>query len=70
MCPVTVSCVTEVSISPDKRKMYVTANIKEGDVYTVNDIKLTGALILKEEDLRKLVRIKVGDLFSRKLVVV
>jgi len=59
---------TEVSISPDKRKMYVTANIKEGEVYTVNDIKLTGALILKEEDLRKLVQIKVGDLFSRKLV--
>jgi outer membrane protein insertion porin family len=56
---------TEVSISPDKRKMYITANIKEGDVYTVNDIKLTGNLVLKEEDLRALMQIKVGDLFSR-----
>jgi len=59
---------TQVSISPDKRKMYVTANIKEGEVYTVNDIKLTGALILPEDDLRKLLQIKVGDLFSRKKV--
>ncbi len=59
---------TEVSISPDKRKMYVTANIKEGEVYTVSDIKLTGALILSEDDLRKLLQIKVGDLFSRKKV--
>jgi outer membrane protein insertion porin family len=59
---------TQVSISPDKRKMYVTANIKEGEVYTVSDIKLTGALILPEDDLRKLLQIKVGDLFSRKKV--
>ena len=59
---------TQVSISPDKRKMYVTANIKEGEIYTVNDIKLTGSLILKEEDLRKLLQIKVGDLFSRRKV--
>jgi outer membrane protein insertion porin family len=59
---------TQVSISPDKRKMYVTAAIKEGEVYTVSDIKLTGALILNEDDLRKLLQIKVGDLFSRKQV--
>jgi outer membrane protein insertion porin family len=59
---------TEVSISPDKRKMYVTAAIREGEVYTVSDIKLTGALILKEDDLRKLIQIKPGDLFSREKV--
>jgi outer membrane protein insertion porin family len=59
---------TQVSISPDKRKMYVTAAIREGEVYKVSDIKLTGALILKEEDLRKLIQIKPGDLFSREKV--
>ena len=59
---------TEVSISPDKRKMYVTANIKEGEIYTVSDIKLTGAIVLKEEDLRNLLQIKVGELFSRNKV--
>ena len=59
---------TQVGISPDKRKMYVTANIKEGDVYTVTDVKLTGALILDEADLRKLLQIKTGDVFSRKKI--
>ncbi|GAA0722695.1 outer membrane protein assembly factor BamA [Dokdonella soli] len=59
---------TQVSISPDKRKMYVTANIKEGEIYKVTDIKLTGALVLKEEDLRRLLQIKAGDVFSRKKI--
>jgi outer membrane protein insertion porin family len=59
---------TQVGISPDKRKMYITANIKEGEVYKVNDVKLTGSLILKEEDLHKLVQLKTGDEFSRKKI--
>ena len=59
---------TQVGISPDKRKMYVTANITEGEVYKVTDIKLTGQLILKEDDLRKLLQIKPGEVFSRKKI--
>ena len=59
---------TQVSMSPDKRKMYVVANIKEGEVYSVTDIKLTGDLILKDEDLRKLLQIKSGEIFSRRKV--
>jgi outer membrane protein insertion porin family len=59
---------TQVSMSPDKRKMYVVANIKEGEVYTVTDIKLTGDLILKDEDLRKQLSIKSGEIFSRRKV--
>ena len=52
---------TQVSISPDKRKIYVTAAIKEGEIYTVSDIKLTGALILNEDDLRKLLQIQLKE---------
>ena len=59
---------TQVSISPDKRNMYVTASIKEGEVYKVNDVKLTGTLVLREEDLRKLIQIKPGEVFSRRKV--
>ncbi len=59
---------TQVSISPDKRKIYVSASIKEGEVYKINDIKLTGTLVLREEDLRKLLQVKAGDVFSRKKV--
>jgi len=59
---------TQVSISPDKRKIYFTANIKEGEIYKVTDIKLTGNLVLKEEELRKLLQIKPGDVFSRRKI--
>ena len=59
---------TQVAISPDKRKMYVSANIKEGEIYTVSDIKLTGNLVLDEADLRKLITIKTGEVFSRRKV--
>ena len=59
---------TQVAISPDKRKMFVSANIKEGEIYTVSDIKLTGNLVLEEADLRKLITIKTGEVFSRRKV--
>jgi len=56
---------TQVSISPDKRAMYVDASVKEGEVYSVSDVKLLGDLILPEESMRKLVFIKAGDVFNR-----
>ena len=59
---------TQVSMSPDKRKMYVVANVEEGDIFTVTDIKFTGDLILNEEDLRKQLSIHSGELFSRRKV--
>ncbi|MEO7198904.1 MAG: outer membrane protein assembly factor BamA [Dokdonella sp.] len=59
---------TQVSMSPDKRKMYVVANVEEGDIFTVTDIKFTGDLILNEEDLRKQLSIQSGELFSRRKV--
>lgn len=59
---------TQVSISPDKKDIYITINISEGDQYTVKDIRLAGDLVLPEEELRKLVEVKSGSVFSRKLV--
>ncbi|OOG45752.1 outer membrane protein assembly factor BamA [Rhodanobacter sp. C01] len=56
---------TEVSISPDKRAMYIDASVKEGDIYKVTDVKLLGTLILPEETLRKVIFVKPGDTFNR-----
>ena len=56
---------TQVSISPDKRAMYLTANVTEGDVYKIAATKLTGNLVLAEEDMNRLVAVKPGDVFSR-----
>jgi outer membrane protein insertion porin family len=56
---------TQVSITPDKRDIYITVNISEGEKYTVSDVKIGGEPIVAEEELRKLITLKPGDPFSR-----
>ena len=56
---------TQVSISPDKKDIYITINITEGPKYTVSDVSLAGQMLVPEEELRKLITIKPGDVFSR-----
>ena len=57
---------TQVSITPDKKDIYITVNITEGDPYTISEVKLAGELIVPEEEFFKLVNINNGNLFSRK----
>jgi outer membrane protein insertion porin family len=59
---------TQVSISPDKQDIYLTVNVTEGRKYKVSDIKFAGNLIVPEGDLRKLLKFKVGEEFSREKV--
>lgn len=59
---------TQVTITPDKKGIYVTINVTEGELYTVSDIKIGGDLTLPQDDLLKLILIKSGELFSRKKV--
>jgi outer membrane protein insertion porin family len=47
---------TQVAITPDKKDIYVTINVKEGDVYTLNKVKLAGNLVVPPDELTKLVR--------------
>jgi outer membrane protein insertion porin family len=56
---------TQVSISPDKKDIYLTVNLTEGRRYKVSDIRFAGELIAPEAELRKLLRLKKGDVFSR-----
>jgi outer membrane protein insertion porin family len=59
---------TQVTIAPEKDNMYITVNINEGEVFKVSEIKLAGTMVVPEEELRKLLLIKPGDIFSRKAV--
>ncbi|GAA6134414.1 outer membrane protein assembly factor BamA [Oceaniserpentilla sp. 4NH20-0058] len=59
---------TQVSLSPSKEDVFITVNVHEGDVYTVNKVNLAGELIVDQELLRKLVIVKEGETFSRKKV--
>src|SRR5690554_6163236 len=56
---------SQVSISPDKRQVFIAIAIDEGPQYTISEIKLRGNLIVDEEELRKLIPVEAGDVFSR-----
>lgn len=58
---------TQVSITPDKKEIYITVNVKEGEIYTVSDVKVTGKLIVPPNEVTPLVKIGPSDTFSRKL---
>jgi outer membrane protein insertion porin family len=58
---------TQVSITPNKKEIYITINIREGDIFTVNEVKLTGKTIVPPDELIPLVKIGPSDTFSRKL---
>jgi len=55
---------TQVSITPDKKGVYLNINIREGKQYKVADVKLAGELLGKDEELKKLLTLKQGDVFS------
>jgi outer membrane protein insertion porin family len=59
---------TQVSITPDKRDIYITVNVIEGEKYSLGEIKLDGQMLLPREELQKLVRVKPGEIFSRQRV--
>jgi outer membrane protein insertion porin family len=59
---------TQVSISSNKKKIFITVHVDEGEVYTVDEINLRGKFVVPEEELVELVNIRSGDIFSRKEV--
>ena len=52
---------TQVSITPDKQDIYITANIREGKKFTVSGVSIVGNLVVPEAELLKLVELKSGD---------
>jgi outer membrane protein insertion porin family len=58
---------TQVSITPDKKEIYITVNIKEGPVFKLDEIRLAGNLVVDPDELIPLVQSNPGDIFSRKL---
>ncbi len=57
---------TQVSITPDKRDIYITINVTEGEQFTVDQVKLAGNLVVAPEQLYPLVSVHEGEVFSRK----
>ena len=59
---------TQVAIGPEKEDIYITANVVEGDVYGVDEVSITGDLVIDEGTIRRLIIAQPGEIFSRKKV--
>ena len=57
---------TQVSITPDKKDIYVTINIEEGEQYSISDVTLSGEMVIDKAILEALIVTKPGEIFSRK----
>jgi outer membrane protein insertion porin family len=55
---------TQVAITPDKKDIYLTINITEGEKYTVSGVKLDGEMFGREGELKELILLKQGQTYS------
>ncbi len=55
---------TQVSISPDKKGVYVSLVLDEGKPYTVKDVKFRGDLPSGDDEFEKLVTFEMGELYN------
>ncbi len=55
----------EVFLSPDKRWVYVTIHVEEGEQYRVGTVDIDGDLIFEKEELQKLLKTKSGEVYNR-----
>jgi len=59
---------TQVAISPNKKDIFVTIGIHEGDLYTISDIKIVGDMVIPEPQIRALVIARPGSVFNERLL--
>ena len=57
---------TQISITPDKKDIYITVNETEGEKYKVSKVSVSGNTLIPQDELDKLIKIKPNDTFSRK----
>ena len=58
----------QVSIAPEKSDMFVTVAINEGEVYKISESKLAGNTIVPEEQMRALLLVQPGQIYSQRLI--
>jgi outer membrane protein insertion porin family len=56
----------QVAIAPDKSDIFITANITEGQIYRLGDIKVAGNTIVPDAEIRKLLVVQSGQIYSQK----
>ena len=56
---------TQVSLTPDRKSIYITISVTEGEPYKVTDVKLAGEFLVPEDELKQLLKVAPGETYSR-----
>lgn len=56
----------QVAISPDKRDIFITVNITEGDLYSISEVQLAGEMVVPAEELETRILLTPGEVFSQR----
>ncbi len=56
----------QVTISPDRKDISISINVNEGEQFRLNQINLSGEMVVNPAQLRALITFREGDIFSRK----
>ncbi|MGI9199749.1 MAG: outer membrane protein assembly factor BamA [Woeseiaceae bacterium] len=59
---------TQVAISPNKKDMFITIGVHEGELYNVSEVEMIGDLVIPEVQLRALVLARPGSIFNQALL--
>jgi outer membrane protein insertion porin family len=59
---------TQVAISPNKKDIYVTIGIHEGEQYTISETKVVGKMVVPEQQLAGLILARPGTTFNLQLL--
>jgi outer membrane protein insertion porin family len=59
---------TPISITPDRKEVYITIDVTEGSQYVVSKVDLAGDLVDAEDLLRAAVFVRPGQIYSQGLV--
>lgn len=59
---------SQISLSPDMAKIFITVNITEGDIYKVSDIELAGDPAIDEQIIRSMILMRKDQIFSQILM--
>lgn len=60
---------SQVSLSTDKTKVFISINMTEGPQYKLDEIRFSGQLLLTEEELNDLAQLESGQVFSRSEII-